>query len=245
MIKFINLQFFKGGTEVQEVDKRGPKSDELKAMDSALYNVFGGLIGRYGGVQMPTLSGQQEGGSAAGAAAGWSPGGYLDRSFDLADEQAKAAQGNVSGLLEMVQPYMTAHQGFLRNGTDAGFEDFLGEQEGAIANAYARNVGTDLNSLASRGVLNSSVTSRALEGQQRATGEAIANNRNQAANVWLSNYLAGANAANEGAKAQSALVPQLYQSAVAPLMPGYQFWRDMTGDYYKDEKDYIATSGGK
>lgn len=234
MIKFINLQFFKG-TKVQEVDKRGPKSEELKAMDSALYNVFGGLIGRYGGVQMPD----------AGSAAGWNQGGYLDSSFDLADAQAKAANENLSSLMGRPSQYLAEHQDFLTNGGNAGFERFLDAQERAITNAYARNVGADLNSLASRGVLNSSVTARALEGQQRAMGEAIANNRNQAANAFLSNYIAGAGAANDSAKTQAGLVPQLYQNAVAPLMPGYQFWRDMTGDYYKDDKDYIATSGGK
>lgn len=234
MIKFINLQFFKG-TKVQELDKRGPKSEELKAMDSALYNVFGGLIGRYGGVQMPD----------AGNAAGWNQGGYLDSSFDLADAQAKAANENLSSLMGRPSQYLAEHQDFLTNGGNAGFERFLDAQERAIANAYARNVGADLNSLASRGVLNSSVTARALEGQQRAMGEAIANNRNQAANAFLSNYIAGAGAANDSAKTQAGLVPLVYQNAVAPLMPGYQFWRDMTGDYYKGDKDYIATSGGK
>lgn len=232
MIKFINLQFFKG-TKVQEVDKRGPKSEELKAMDSALYNVFGGLIGRYGGVQMPNLSSSDSGSSSVGSAA------------DLADAQAKAANENLSSLMGRPSQYLAEHQDFLTNGTNEGFENYLDAQERAIANAYARNVGTDLNSLASRGVLNSSVTTRALEGQQRAAGEAIANNRNQAANAFLSNYIAGAGAANDSAKTQAGLVPLVYQNAVAPLMPGYQFWRDMTGDYYKDDKDYIATGGGK
>ncbi len=244
MIKFINLQFFKG-TKVQEVDKRGPKSDELKAMDRALYNVFGGLIGRYGGVSMPNLSSSDSGGSSVGSAAGWDQGGYLDGSFDLADAQAKAANENLSSLMGRPSQYLAEHQDFLSNGTNEGFENYLDAQERAIANAYARNVGADLNSLASRGVLNSSVTTRALEGQQRAAGEAIANNRNQAANAFLSNYIAGAGAANDSAKTQAALVPQFYQNAAAPLAPGYQFWRDMTGDYYRDEKDYIATGSGK
>ena len=32
-MRYINLQFFKGGSSVKEVDKREPKSDQLKAMD--------------------------------------------------------------------------------------------------------------------------------------------------------------------------------------------------------------------
>ena len=56
MIRHINLQFFKGGTTVQEVEKREPKSEQLKAMDDAVYNVMGGFLQRYGGVTMPTIT---------------------------------------------------------------------------------------------------------------------------------------------------------------------------------------------
>lgn len=57
MIRHINLQFFKGGgTSVQEVEKREPKSDQLKAMDDAVYKVMGGFLQRYGGVTMPGIT---------------------------------------------------------------------------------------------------------------------------------------------------------------------------------------------
>ena len=55
-MRHINLQFFKGGTTVQEVEKREPKSEQLKAMDDAVYNVMGGFLQRYGGVTMPTIT---------------------------------------------------------------------------------------------------------------------------------------------------------------------------------------------
>lgn len=41
---------------MQEVEKREPKSEQLKAMDDAVYNVMGGFLQRYGGVTMPTIT---------------------------------------------------------------------------------------------------------------------------------------------------------------------------------------------
>lgn len=65
MIRHINLQFFKGGgTSVQEVEKREPKSDQLKAMDDAVYNVMGGFLQRYGGVTMPSITTYNPNGSS-------------------------------------------------------------------------------------------------------------------------------------------------------------------------------------
>ena len=77
MIRYINLQFFKGGTTVQEVEKREPKSEQLKAMDDAVYNVMGGFLQRYGGVTMPTITtanpynSSSSGGGSGGSGGTW------------------------------------------------------------------------------------------------------------------------------------------------------------------------------
>ena len=219
-MNYIDLEFFKGGTEVQEVEKRQPKSDELKAMDAKMYDIFGSLANRYGG---NALSGM----------------------LDEADKQSKAASASLAALAEHAPQYIAEHQNFLANGGNEGFNNYIDNTKQGIENAYARNVGTDLNNLAARGVLNSSVTSRALEGQARAAAEAIANNYNNAANMYLSNYISGANAANDAGRAQSDLVTGAYTNALAGVMPAYNYWKDMTNAYLGDDRDYVATSSGK
>lgn len=71
MICFVNLEFFKGGSSVREVEKREPKSDQLKAMDDAVYKVMGGFLSRYGGVTMPDLVSYYPSGSGSGVTGAW------------------------------------------------------------------------------------------------------------------------------------------------------------------------------
>lgn len=49
---------------MQEVEKREPKSDQLKAMDDAVYKVMGGFLQRYGGVTMPDITTYNPNGSS-------------------------------------------------------------------------------------------------------------------------------------------------------------------------------------
>ena len=298
MIKYVNLQFFKGDTDVQEVEKRQPKSAQLLAMDDALYNVMGGLMQRYGGVTMPGISGGQKasdtsaksaydltripgaqyeswgrimvpatGGYGAShiatqseldymrvnnnasggvsSAAGWNDGGYLDRAFDTADDQAALTNANINELLLSTPEYLRKHQNFLDNGTDEGFEKYIAESERALANTYSKNVGTDLSNLAAKGILNSSVTNRALANQQAEIGDAVAKNRNTASNNWMNQYLQGYNTGMEGLKTNAELIPQYYKNAMSPMTPAYDFWNQSTQNWLANDKDYIATSSGK
>lgn len=243
MIKYVNLQFFKGGTEVQEVDKRQPKSEQLKAMDTGMYNVFGGIMDRYGGVSLP--SGASLGSGGVGGGTKIQRGSFLDSAFNTADLQAALTNANINELLAATPEYLRKHENFLDNGTDAGFENYVRATEDALANTYSKNVGTDINSLNNRGILNSSVTNRALANQQAEIGDAVAKNRNEAANVYLQNYLNGYNTGMEGLKTQTELIPTYYTNALSPLMPAYKFWKDSTDAWLADDRDYVATSSGK
>lgn len=311
MITYINLQFFKGGSSTQKVDKRDPKSAELVNMDSAVYNMLSPIATRYGGISMPSSyvtknsKGEYVTSTAVPGASGsttktplaspytqWggsllvydkegnvydrdgklilkgskpkpvatSEGSLspqplpailgsdtiLGRNFDIADEQAAITNANILNLLQTTPEYLNKHAAFMENGTDAGFEKYLAASEQAIANAYAKNVGTDLNNMAAKGILNSSVTNRALANQQAETGNAIAANRNQAANNWMSNYLSGYNTGMDGLKTMAGLPTQYYQNALAPIMPFYNYWKDMTDAYYGHEDyDTVVSSGGK
>ncbi len=294
MIKYLNLQFFKGGTDVQEVEKRQPKSEQLKAMDTGMYNIFGGIVDRYGGVSMPSglssegrSSGSQydlsripgaiqdswgrilipdnsrngrhvassseldylrAGSGGSGQVGGGTKiknGSFLDQAFNTADQQAARTNSNIDELLMTTPEYLRKHQNFLSQGTDEGFENYIRASEEALANMYSKNVGTDLSSLASRGILNSSVTNRALANQQAEIGDAAAKNRDQGASMYLDNYIKGYNTGMEGLKTQTELIPMYYRGALAPLMPAYDFWNQSTKNWLADEKDYVATSSGK
>lgn len=243
MIKYIDLQFFKGGTDVQEVEKRQPKSEQLKAMDTGMYNIFGGIMDRYGGVSLP--SGASLGSGSVGGGTKIKRGSFLDNAFNTADRQAALTNANINELLAATPEYLRKHQAFLDDGTDAGFENYVRATEDALANTYSKNVGTDLSSLASRGILNSSVTNRALANQQAEIGDAVAKNRNEASNNWMNQYLQGYNTGMEGLKTQTELIPSYYTNALSPLMPAYNFWKDSTDAWLADDRDYVATSSGK
>ena len=52
MIKLINLEFFKGGSTTEKVEKRDPKSPQQLAMDSSVYNLISPIAARYGGTSV-------------------------------------------------------------------------------------------------------------------------------------------------------------------------------------------------
>ena len=219
------------------------------------YDSSGNFVGRY---QSNMDSSRQSGGSSSGGngyssgqsyspiSSGWGNGSVLDQNYDLADQQAAVTNANLLALLQSTPQYLDKHQAFMQNGTDEGFENFLSGSEQAIANAYSKNVGTDLNSMASKGIINSSVTNRALANQQAETGNAIAANRNEGAGIWMDNYLSGYKTGMEGLDTMSDLPTKYYQNALAPIMPLYNYWKDMTDAYYGHEDfDTVVSSGGK
>ena len=225
LFKRISLEFFKGGSSTQTVQKRDPKSAELQSMDGTIHNLLSPITTRYGQ---------------------WGNGSVLSQNYNRADQQAAVTNANILDLLQSTPQYLDKHQNFMENGTDAGFENFLAGSEQAIANAYSKNVGTDLNSMASKGIINSSVTNRALANQQAETGNAIAANRNQGAGIWMDNYLSGYKTGMEGLDTQIGLPTKYYQNALAPVMPAYNYWKDMTDAYYGHEDyDTVVSSGGK
>ena len=208
------------------------------------YNASGQYVGRK--PSRSVLSSKYGGSVAAPVASQWGSGSVLSQNYDLADQQAAVTNANILDLLQSTPQYLDKHQAFMQNGTDAGFENFLSGSEQAIANAYSKNVGTDLNSMASKGIINSSVTNRALANQQAETANAIAANRNEGAGIWMDNYLSGYKTGMEGLDTMSDLPTKYYQNALAPIMPLYNYWKDMTDAYYGHEDyDTVVSSGGK
>lgn len=273
MIRYVDLQFFKGGTSVQEVDKREPKSDQLKAMDDAMYNVMGGLTQRYGGYTMPTINSYTPSTTTASAGSttgsgtsntnnksdnavtsigkptgensnvaggtgynnnvaggtgynnsGWGEGGYLDSAFDKADTLSELANRNSFNLLNEVPAYLTKadstldeaqkyavqgqqkaskyyddadyylgeHKGLLANGTNEGLTNYMSSIYDSINRNYVNSASKLIDDAAARGIVNTSTSSRALNGLSSASANAAADQYAGGFNTYLQNYLGGA-----------------------------------------------------
>ena len=302
-MRYINLQFFKGGSSVKEVDKREPKSDQLKAMDDAMYNVMGGLAQRYGGVTMPSITsytpttsgtspvlsnssntgagnwmsdneayssmgdsqarnyirkrnaalannkntststsnanavtsngkfGVTGNSNVANAAAGydnsgWGANGYLTNAYDTADYLANKANQNSAELLNTVPGYLTKsdstldqaqkyavqagqqannyyndadwylnnHQDLLTNGTNQGLQNLLDNLNSSTLQSLKTNAGNALDDWASKGIVNGTTATRAMDNLTGNAATAMANNYLNAYNTMANNYISGADA---------------------------------------------------
>lgn len=293
MLRMINLRFFGGGgsTSVQEVEKREPKSEQLKAMDDAMYNVFGGLMNRYGGTSMTGITGGQVassvggsydlskipgawkgsdgsimipssdpfgkahrasiseleflksggGSSSGGSVSNFNDGGWMSKALDTADNQMYKTNQNINQLLDDTPQMWEQYQELINNGTNQGFENYIKASEDSMARAYSKNVGTDLNTLSGKGIINSTVFNNALANRDAETADAIAKNRNTSYNTYSGNLLNGYNSGIASIKDQLNFIPSYYENALSPLMPSYQFWKDSTNTWLANDKDYIAT----
>lgn len=224
---------------------------DLTRIPGARYDSWGRIMvpatGGYGASHIATQSeldymrvNNNVSGGGVSSAAGWNDGGYLDRAFDTSDDQTALTNKNINELLLSTPEYLQKHQNFLDNGTDEGFEKYIAESERALANTYSKNVGTDLSNLAAKGILNSSVTNRALANQQAEIGDAVAKNRNQGASLYLDNYIKGYNTGMEGLKTNAELIPQYYKNAMAPLAPFVDYWDTENKNYYgHEDNDYV------
>lgn len=334
MIKHINLQFFKGGgTTVQEVEKREPKSEQLKAMDDAVYKIMGGFLQRYGGVTMPTIttvgsdasdktsgssttstpstnwSNSKVGGGVGYNNSGWGEGGYLDTAFDEADRLAALANKNSEGLLNTVPGYMDKsdqmldiaqqyavdttenalkfydnsdwyldqHKGLLSNGTNEGLENALAAMNQSVINQLNESMATGLSDYAARGIMNSSTANKGIQAIESEAADSTAANWANIYNTMLNNYISGAEASKglaessldtmdntvnnyatiaqgyrdqynsglQGLETFAGLPSTYYENALAPLLPAYNTWNQMTQNWLANDKDYVATSSGK
>lgn len=208
-LKF-DLQFFgSGGSDVQQVQKRAPEPEELKNLRLGLYDKI------YPGLQS-----------------------FSPKSFTQAQNTANEALNQQSNLVSQLPSILNQSNNILN--------EMLGvTRTGNIPTALTNNMnaavnkelqggmGNMLNSLAGRGVLNSSITGQGISRLGQQAADAFNKNYLTAYNTVLNGYgqaLQGAQ--NNTASALSALnalgsIPsQSYEGAYAGLMPAFNFWKN-------------------
>ena len=126
----------------------------------------------------------------------------------------------------------------------------------SVNQSLQSGLGSMLNGLASRGVLNSSITGQGINNLSQSAADAY--NRNymtayqavlgglgQAMQGQQSSANAYASALTSGMKALGAVPEDAYTGAISELMPAYNFWKDWQKSYDgREDYDTVVTQGG-
>ena len=228
MILKFNLQFFGGGgTSTQRVQKRDPEPQELSHLRLGLYNKI-------------------------------SPGleAFNSHNWNKANQITQNALDTQNSLLSQIPNYLNQSNSILSNIQNiansgelpSGITDRLNS---GVHQELQNSMGTLLNNMSSRGVVNSSIT-----------GQGISRLGQQAANAFNNNYLNAFNSvlsgqaqALQGSQNNTAsllsslgttaqLPSQAYEGAAAALMPAFNFWKAWQNSYdNRDDYDTIVQQG--
>lgn len=219
-LKF-NLQFFGGGgTKTQRVQKRDPEPEYLTNLRNKLY-------------------GKIDSGLTAFDPASW----------NKAQNITNNALNTQNSLLSQLPSYLNQSNsilGNIQNIADTGElpSGVTDKLNAGVQKDLQSSMGTMLNNLSNRGIVNSSITSQGISrlGQQAAD----AYNRNYL-NAFNS-VLSGQAQALQGSQNNTAsllsglgtaaqLPSHAYEGATAGLMPAYNFWKDLQHSY-DNREDY-------
>lgn len=224
-----DLQFFGGGgSDVQQVRKRDPEPEELSNLRLNLYNKI-------------------------------SPGieSFDTNAWSKAQDISNNATGKMNGLINMIPESLNQSNNFLQGLSGllssgelpSGITDRL---NAGVTKDLQSSMGTMLNGLANRGVVNSSVTSKGVSGLSQAAADAFNKNYLNAFNTLTSGYGAGIqgalgtnNALLNSVNTMGKVPTLAYEGAAAPLMPGYNFWKDWQSlqNSKPEEYDTIVQQG--
>ena len=196
--------------------------------------------------------------------------GMID-SWKDAYGQARGFLNQLPGQMKGNRDLLNEMMGVVRSGNiPSGVSDRL---NAATKSGLQSSMGSMLNDMAGRGVLNSSITSRGINDLSGAAADAF--NRNylnaynsvlggygqglqhsqsqmgntlaalSAANGMLGNVNSGIGALTGAIGAYGQLPGQYYQNALAPLMPAYNFWKDLGRMHYGHEDYDTVVKQGK
>ena len=207
-LKF-DLQFFGGGgPDVQQIQKRDPLPDGLKNLRNTLYEKISP------GVQSFDTT-------------AWSNAqGITDNAMTQLGDMTKLLPDTFnrsSGILDNMTNLLQTGE------APTGITDKL---NAGVNKSLRSSMGTMLNGLANRGVVNSSITSQGVNNLSQAAADAYNRNYMNTFNSILGGYgnaLSGAqnNTANllNSVNALGKVPSMAYEGAAAPLMPGFNLWK--------------------
>ena len=181
------------------VRKRDPDSEEITALQNALYSSF-----------TPMAS-------------------QLGSDYSAASNRASEYQSNYDSAYSALQALMES--GNLPSGlTDA--------MEGYITRAMNKSLGTAMATNAGKGILNSSVTNRAISEIATNTADALASNYLDAYNAASGNY---STLLDSSLAAQS----QLYSDLATKYAPLLEFYSTVRSSEDQEDYDTVVEQGGK
>lgn len=266
-----DIQFFGGRSKTRQVRKRDP-NPWLEQIQAQLNNVFSATMP--GSSQIYNDVQDARAWADAAKRRQW---GLMNAQQGMIDSW-KDAYGQARGFLNQLPGQMKGNQdllnemmGVVRSGNiPSGVADRL---NAATRSGLQSSMGSMLNDMAGRGVLNSSIASRGISDLSGAAADAF--NRNYlnaynsvlggygqglqhsqsqigntlaalgAANGMLGNVNSGIGALTGAIGAYGQLPGQYYQNAFAPLMPAYNFWKDLGQMYYGHEDYDTVVKQGK
>ena len=222
-----DLQFFGGGgTDVQQYQTRDPLPDEVVNLRTQLYNKI-----------MPGVE------------------SFSPTAWSKAQNISDNATQHFGNMVNMIPNSFNRSSGILDNMTNllqtgevpTGITDKL---NAGVNKSLQSSMGSMLNGLANRGVVNSSITSQGVNNLSQAAADAYNRNYMNTFNSILGGYgnaLSGAqNNTTSLLNSINALgkVPSMaYEGAAAPLMPGYNFFKDWYSlrNSEPEENDQLVT----
>lgn len=223
-----DIQFFGGGgSSTQRIQKRGPEPEGLT-------NLRDSLVGAITpGIQMFDPNSWRKAQNISDNAIQQQQqflsgiGGSIGRSDDILNEMLNAVRGgNVPTAL-----------------TDAA--------NSTVTKGLQSGMGSMLNSLANRGVVNSSITSKGINGLAQNAADAMNANYLNAYNSVINGYGAALNGAQgntnsllNAANAAGSVPGQAYENAAAALMPGFNLWKAWQNSYdNREDYDTVVRQG--
>lgn len=258
-----DIQFFGGGgSKTRQVRKRDP-NPVLDDFQTKLGNMFQNTIS--------TLEPFRD----INRAKRWSD-AVQGRQWDLMNNQQALINAQrpmidqVSGMIRQIPGQVDSNKallnemlGVVRSGNIP--RGVMDRMNAAVNSGLEMSMGSMLNDLAGRGVVNSTITSKGVSDLSQAAADAFNRNYLNAYNSVLGGYgqglqhsqsalgnmLSAVGAANNTLGALNSgisglsqaigtygqLPGQYYQTALAPLMPAYNFWKDM-GQMHYGHEDY-------
>ena len=217
-----DLQFFGGGGgyEERQVQVRDPLPDEVKNLRTTLYDKI-----------MPGVE------------------SFNTNAWNKAQGITDNAMTQLGDMTKMIPDSFNRSSGILDNMTSllqtgevpSGITDKL---NAGVNKSLQSSMGSMLNGLANRGVVNSSITSQGVNNLSQAAADAYNRNYMNTFNSVLGGYgnaLSGAqnntssllNSVNTLGKVPS----MAYEGAAAPLMPGYNLMKDLYSLYNSQPND--------
>ena len=228
MKRKFDIQFFGGGgSSTTTVPKRNPEPDELVNLRNTLYKAV------LPGVEAYDSSSWQKAKQIA----------------DNAAQQQQQLLGQFSGAVDKNSGLLDEMMNVVRSGT---VPSALTDAANASVNKGLQSgMGSMLNNLAGRGVVNSSITSKGINGLAQNAADAMNTNYLNAFNSVLNGYAQGLQGAQNntssilgGVNALGNIPTQAYENANAQIMPAFNLWKAWQNSYdNREDYDTVVKQG--